>query len=194
MKRWGRWLGMGIPAAALLAVSANLLTARDPAYRLASWVALGRYGRHDAAIRQAALRYAVEADLLKALAWQASRFEAKKTGAAGERGLLQIAEPLAREWAAAERIETFMFTDLFDVDTNLRIGAWALRRALAHGWNLDAPETCALVEFRVGRAQAQTWAQGTNSSREFLANADASTRAFVREVIARRDYYKAQGW
>lgn len=193
MKRWRRWLLLGLPTMVAAAAGAAILAAPDPSYRLASWMALGRYHAHDNTIRRIAQHSGLDPLLLKAIAWQASAFDAKKaTGT--RRGLLQINETQAREWAAAERIETFMFTDLFDADTNLRAGAWTLQRALKDGAEFDHPEQYALVVFKAGRLQARAWSNGTTSASELLAHADPDTRAFVAAVESRRSFYRSNGW
>jgi len=191
MKRW--WLIFGLPAVIIAAAGAAILAAPDPSYRLANWMALGRYRAHDDTIRRVAQSSGLDPSLLKAIAWQASAFDAKKT-TAHARGLLQINESQAREWAAAERIETFMFTDLFDADTNLRVAAWILTRALKDGADFDYPEQYALVVFKTGRLQTRAWSKGTASVSGLLAHADPDTRAFVAAVESRRAIYRSHGW
>ncbi len=194
MRRRGWWLVAGLLAVVLLVAGLGIWTAPDPSYRLAQWMALGRYGSHDETLRRVGAASGVDPLLLKALAWRQSAFEAKKMGAEGGRGLLQISEAQSREWAAAERIETFMFTDLFDVETNLRVGAWVLARASAEAKEFDSPETYALVEFKAGREKAREWAKGVHTAVELLERADAATREFVQAVIGRREFYRAHGW
>ncbi len=194
MRRWARWLVLGLPALGLAGAGVAIFAAPDPSYRLATWMALGRYASHDDTLRRVSAAARVDPLLLKAMAWKQSAFDAGKLGAEGRRGLLQISEAQGRAWAAAERVETFMFTDLFDADTNLRTGAWVLARATAFGKDFDSPEQYALVEFKAGRERAAEWGKGSSKTAELLRHADDETRGFVQAVMSRRDFYRANGW
>jgi soluble lytic murein transglycosylase len=176
-----------------LAMAVALAIAPDPTYRLRGWLARGRYTRHDPVIAGAAAEAKVDPLLLKAIAWRESEFNAGKIEG-DRRGLLQISEPAALAWAAAGRVESFMFTDLFDPQTNLRAGAWLLSRAREHWKSSDAPDPFALVEFKAGRAQTEHWAGPRPTAASLLAAADAPTRDFVQAVLQRRDFYAAHGW
>ena len=143
---------------------------------------MGRYRAYHPALLAVGMKSKVDLLLLKALAWKESEFDAQKVGPGEGRGLLQVKAPMARDWAAAEHIETMMLTDLFDARTNLEIGAWALARALERWKAKDQPEAWALAEFKLGRERAEGW-QG-----------DSATRDFVDEVLRRRDFYQRYGW
>jgi soluble lytic murein transglycosylase len=67
--------------------------------------------------------------LVKAVVWRESRFDPRKYGSAGERGLMQVSEKAADEWARENKIDTFRAEQLFDPKTNLEAGTWYLCRA-----------------------------------------------------------------
>jgi soluble lytic murein transglycosylase len=67
--------------------------------------------------------------LVKAVVWRESRFDPRKCGSAGERGLMQVSEKAADEWARENKIDTFRAEQLFDPKTNLEAGTWYLCRA-----------------------------------------------------------------
>ena len=117
--------------AALTAAGLTLCTSSDPICKLQSWLALGRYSAHDALISAAAKKRGLDPLLVKAMVWRESAFDPTKIGTSGERGLMQVGEAAAQDWAKAEKIETFVKTDLFDAKTNLDVGTWYLKQALA---------------------------------------------------------------
>ena len=45
--------------------------------------------------------------LVKAIVWRQSRFDPKSSEPAGERGLMQVSETAAGEWATEKRIDNF---------------------------------------------------------------------------------------
>ena len=66
-----------------------------------------RERRYDPLILAASQRYGVDPALVKAVIWRESRFKAGARGRVGEIGLMQIREPAAYEWAAAENKPNF---------------------------------------------------------------------------------------
>ena len=137
----------------------------------------------------------MDALLVKAVVWRESRFEKNKVGGAGERGLMQVGERAARDWAAAQRIETFMFTDLFDARTNLQAGTWYLARALENWRDRDDPLPFALAEYNAGRSRVQQWAGDRATAAEMLRACDVpGTRRYVDDIVRRFRSYREHGW
>lgn len=178
--------------AALAAVALFALLADDASYRLGEWTSFGRYDSYDDAIASAAARHGVDPLLVKAVIWQESRFHADKLGSRGERGLMQVTEPAAQDWVAAENIETFSPADLLDPGTNIEVGTWYLAKALKHWSSQEDPLPFALGEYNAGRSRVKRWSGGGQMSAEELSNAMdiASTRAYVAAVRKRYEYYK----
>src|ERR1051325_9737311 len=87
----------------LLALGAGFaylaLRSGDPLYTLYEWISPARFQQHDALIRTVAAEHQVDPMLVKAVVWRESRFDAQKFGTAGERGLMQVSEKAASEWA-----------------------------------------------------------------------------------------------
>jgi soluble lytic murein transglycosylase len=136
--------------------------------------------------------------LLKALVWRESRFDPRKHGNAGERGLMQVSEKAANEWARENKIDKFRGEELFDPKTNLEAGAWYLRRAFEHWESQSDPLPFALAEYNAGASRAQRWAGGDESvavsAADFLRNIDfPGTRKYVESVIDRYEFYKRRG-
>jgi soluble lytic murein transglycosylase len=136
--------------------------------------------------------------LVKAVVWRESRFDPQKLGSAGERGLMQVSEIAAREWAKETKIENFQVEELFDPKTNLAAGTWYLRRAIAHWSQMSDPIPFALAEYNAGASRAQRWAGGGGASpispREFQRNIDfPGTRQYVQSIIERYHFYQRRG-
>src|ERR1700719_223424 len=95
----------------LLALSAGFtyLAARsgDPAYTLYEWISPARFHQYDGLIRSVAVEHHLDPLLVKAVVWRESRFDPQKYGTAGERGLMQVTEKAANEWARENKMENF---------------------------------------------------------------------------------------
>lgn len=171
----------------------------DAEYRAQEIVFAQRYGKYDPLIIQASLRYGVPPELIKAVIWRESRFQPEKVGTQGERGLMQIMEPAASEWAKAEKIETFAPTDLFDPKTNIEAGTWYLAKALSHWSTKDNAIPFALAEYNAGRSRVQRWVR--DSGRGLQAGAEDMqlamdfplTKSYISSIVARYDAYKKRG-
>jgi peptidoglycan lytic transglycosylase len=176
-----------------------ILTSEDPRYLLRETIFFWRYDRYDDLIRQASERYSVAPELIKAVIWRESQFQPRKVGSQGERGLMQITEKAAVDWARAEKIQTFVPTDLFDPKVNIEAGTWYLGRALKRWSSKDDPVPFALAEYNAGLTRVQRWVQGsgrgeTAGAGDLQAVMDfPSTKNYIAAISARYDYYKRRG-
>jgi soluble lytic murein transglycosylase len=186
---------------ALLATAAGLAwlstKSGDPAYTLHEWINPGRFQQHDALIRSVAAEHHLDPMLVKAVVWRESRFDAQKFGNAGERGLMQVSEKAAQEWARENHVENFRVEELFDPKINLEAGTWYLRRAVEHWGNQADPIPFALAEYNAGASRAQRWADGADAvipPDTFRANIDfPGTRKYVDSIMSRLEFYKRRG-
>ncbi|HYR57062.1 MAG TPA: lytic transglycosylase domain-containing protein [Chthoniobacteraceae bacterium] len=188
-----------IALAAFAAASLLLWRSPDPLYTLDSWRAAGRFSDYDPLITDIAHKHGVDPMLLKAVIWRESAFHPDMVGTHGERGLMQVGEGAAHDWAAAEKIETFVPTDLFDAKTNLEVGAWYLKQALTH-WKARAdPVPFALAEYNAGRTRVERWIAATElgdaaTADDLIAAIEfPSTRRYVQEIVRRYRYYQGRG-
>ena len=169
----------------------------DPLYSLYEWISPQRFKQYDGTIRSVAEEQHLDPMLVKAVAWRESRLDPQKYGSAGERGLMQVSERAANEWARENKIDNFRVEDLFDPTTNLRAGAWYLRRAFEHWASQPDPLPFALAEYNAGASRAQRWAGGNDapiSSSDFLRNINfPNTRKYIDQVINRYQFYKERG-
>jgi soluble lytic murein transglycosylase len=178
-------------------VGIGLLALRsgDPFYTLYEWLSPARFQQYDQLIRAAAAANNLDPMLVKAVVWRESRFDPQKLGSAGERGLMQVSEIAAREWAKEKRLENFQAEELFDPKTNLDAGTWYLRRAISHWKQAPDPVPFALAEYNAGASRAQRWAGGEGakpiSAREFQRNIDfPGTRQYVASILERYRFYQ----
>jgi soluble lytic murein transglycosylase len=170
----------------------------DPFYTLYEWLSPARFQQYDQLIHAVAAANDLDPMLVKAVIWRESRFDPKKLGVAGERGLMQVSEIAAREWAKENRIENFRVEELFGPKTNLEAGAWYLHRAMLHWKKAHDPTPFALAEYNAGASRAQRWVGGDGShsisAREFQRNIDfPGTKKYVESIIERYRFYKRRG-
>ncbi len=199
MLRFLRTLVIVVGLGACAAASLVLWLSPDPFYEAAEWVAGPRYWSFDGLMRQAAAKRGLDPMLVKAIAWRESSFHPEKVGQAGERGLLQVTEGAALDWARAEHIETFAPADLFDPKTNLDAGTWYLSKAMERWKSKENPLPFALAEYNAGRKRVDRWTGATNmgtkaTGEDLLEAIDfPTTRRYVDDILARYRFYQDRG-
>jgi soluble lytic murein transglycosylase len=183
----------------LLAVAAAFvylaIKSGDPVYAVYEWMSPARFHQYDRLIRTVALEHHLDPMLVKAVVWRESRFDPKKYGTHGERGLMQVSERAANEWARENKIAGFNPDKLFEPKTNLEAGTWYLHRAMEHWDHQSDPIPFALAEYNAGASRAQRWSGGNGvadvSERQFLQNIDfPATRRYVESIIDRYKFYQ----
>jgi soluble lytic murein transglycosylase len=190
---------LALSAVLAAALCVYIMTSEDPAYLLRETIFSWRYKRYDDLIRQASERYGVAPELIKAVIWRESQFRPEKVGSQGERGLMQITENAATDWARAEKIQTFVATDLFDPKVNIEAGTWYLNRALTHWSAKDNPVPFALAEYNAGRTRVRRWVQDsgmgdTAGAGDLQAAMDfPTTKSYITAIVARYDFYRRRG-
>ena len=181
--------------AANVALAMVLWRSPDLAYRTHELLAMGRYHEYDDLIVKAARKHGLDPLLVKAVVWRESRFRPEKVGAAGERGLMQVGEAAARDWATAHKIEVFVYADLFDAKTNLDAGCWYLSRAMEYWKERDFPVYFALAEYNAGRSRVEKWAGNSGSAALMIKAASrAGTRGYVDDIDRRFRLYRDYRW
>jgi soluble lytic murein transglycosylase len=183
-----------------LAVGFGYLAVRsgDPIYTFYEWMSPARFQRYDQLIRSVAIAHRLDPMLVKAVVWRESRFDPKKYGSARERGLMQVSERAANEWARENKVANFNVGQLFDPKTNLEAGTWYLRRAFEHWKTQSDPMPFALAEYNAGASRAQRWSGGDGvpavPPQTFLRNINfPGTRKYVDSVIERYEFYQRRG-
>jgi len=170
----------------------------DPLYAFYEWMSPARFHQYDRLIRSVALENHLDPMLVKAVVWRESRFDPKKRGSHGERGLMQVTERAANEWARENKIAGFNADQLFDPKTNLKAGSWYLHRAMEHWTHQSDPIPFGLAEYNAGASRVQRWSGGNGlaeiSEHQFLQKIDfPATRRYVESIIGRYNFYKRRG-
>lgn len=184
--------------AILAAMAAVALRSGDALYSTYEWISPARFHQFDGLIRNVARAHQLDPMLVKAVVWRESRFDPQKVGSAGERGLMQVSERAAHEWAREQQPAGFKADDLLDPKTNLEAGSWYLRRALQHWEQQQTPVAFALAEYNAGASRAQRWANkdptAPISEKTFRANIDfPGTRKYVESILERYRFYQRRG-
>jgi len=169
----------------------------DPIYTVYEWMSPARFQQYDRLIRAVALEHQLDPMLVKAVVWRESRFDPAKYGTHGERGLMQVTEKAANEWARENKVADFHVDQLFDPKTNLEAGTWYLHRAVERWKQEPDPVPFALAEYNAGPSRAQRWSRSgvtDTSMRTFLKNIDfPATRKYVESIIDRYKFYQKRG-
>ncbi|MBE6357462.1 MAG: lytic transglycosylase domain-containing protein [Lentisphaerae bacterium] len=141
-----------------------------------------------AEIREAAEKYQLPPELVKALIRKESRFNPKTRGKAGEIGLMQILPKGAvAEWARLHKCKAPSEKELFEVKTNLDIGCWYLARAIKRWQDYRFGLELALADYNAGTKHAARW-KPEKTNGEVLNRIDfPMTRKYVTDIMG---YYR----
>lgn len=174
----------------------------DPVYVLRELKNWSDYRKFDALIVKVAREYNLDPRLVKAIVWRESRFQADMIGRNGERGLMQVSEIAAHDWAAAKGIDNFRPEQLLIPETNLEVGTWYLNKAFRRWNNQSNAVPFALAEYNAGRTRADRWYKAAAQRRNgqpvdaetFQQSIEfPSTARYVRAILARYDFYRRRG-
>jgi len=185
--------------AALVGGGIFIFGSPDSLYALQEIIGYPRYHRYDPLIRQIGTKYGVDPMLIKAVVWRESTFRPNKVGKNGERGLMQVTDAAAKDWARQNKRPTFVPTDLFSPQVNIEAGTWYLKKALQRYAGKDDPITFALAEYNAGKRRVDKWVGDTNQGAGATAGdlrdsiSFPGTRGYVDAIIERYHFYQHQG-
>lgn len=141
--------------------------------------------RHEDVIRQQADEKGVDAALIAAVIYSESKFR-DQTSSAGARGLMQITPEAADTIAQNSNATSFELEDLGDPEINIRYGTFLLAELLDR---YDGDEAAALAAYNAGPGNADKWG---GSELTVAAIPFPETRAYVEEVLEKRDEYRQE--
>jgi soluble lytic murein transglycosylase len=199
--RWLIKLALVLFLSAVAAVGYLVLRTKDPLYVVRELKNWSDYKQYDSLITQVANEHLLDPRLVKAVVWRESQFQADMIGRNSERGLMQVSEIAAREWARSNSVPNFEPNQLFNPEVNLEIGCWYLSKALQR-WNSQMePVPFALAEYNAGKSRVDRWIRVALQRNKQPLSAEAfedsidfpSTAHYVRTILARYDYYKRRG-
>jgi soluble lytic murein transglycosylase len=183
------------------AVAFLVVRSKDPVYVLRELKNWTDYRRYDSLIVRISAAHRVDPRLVKAVIWRESRFQSDMQGRNGERGLMQVSEIAAREWASANNVPHFEPAQLLDPATNIQVGTWYLSKALQRWNNQHDAVPFALAEYNAGRSRVDRWIRTAMQKRNGPVEAETfqasisfpSTARYVRTILARYDFYRRRG-
>lgn len=123
--------------------------------------------------------YRLEPDLLAAVIYQESKFDASARSSSGAVGLMQLLPGTAKGIALRTGGHAFEVDDLLDPEINIRYGSWYLRHLLDKYGN----ERDALAAYNAGQANVDRWRAAGKGI------AFAETRHYVQRVERLRLIY-----
>jgi soluble lytic murein transglycosylase len=184
------------------AVAYLALRSQDPVYVLRELKDWRDYRRFDSLIVKVGREYDLDPRLIKAVVWRESRFQADMIGRNGERGLMQVSEVAARDWAAAKGLPALRPEQMLAPELNLEVGTWYLRKAVQRWNGEDYAVPFGLAEYNAGKSRVDRWVRtallkGNGhpvTAQSFQDSIDfPSTARYVRTILARYDFYKRRG-
>jgi soluble lytic murein transglycosylase len=137
---------------------------------------------YDPLIVSIARNEGVDPFLVRALIWRESKFDPLIHGLADEHGLMQVRPDVGQMWAKANKVDNYTDDNLYDPETNIRVGTWYLDRAIKHWTQTDDPVTFALKWVDPVAPLSHT---------AFLDRITfPSTRKYVEVIEEKRDQYR----
>ena len=127
-----------------------------------------------------ARNYRLEPELLAAVIYQESRFDARARSRSGAIGLMQLLPGTAQGIADRTGGSRFHVDDLYDPELNVRYGSWYLRHLL----DKYDDEATALAAYNAGQTNVDRW-RAEGSPVRF-----AETRHYVRRVQELKGLYR----
>jgi soluble lytic murein transglycosylase len=141
--------------------------------------------QHEDIIRQQAREKNLDPALVAAVIYAESRFRDQESNA-GAIGLMQITPKTARYIERLSGGTTFVTSDLANPQINISYGCYYLRHLLdRYGQN----EIAALAAYNAGAGNADAWG-GSELTLESIRFPE--TRAYVEEVMSKRDEYASK--
>ncbi len=185
-KSRGRLLRIG--AAALLVVLAAVIWNWDAIPDPENWFVDDT--KYHAEIVAAARRHGLDPELVRALIFRESRFNARARGSAGEIGLMQVLPSgAAAEWARVAKRARPSGRELFGVELNLEIGCWYLARAIRRWSGYDHGLELALGQYNAGERRAKAWAPPRHDGEVLPRVTIAGTRRYISNIMKRYRKY-----
>jgi soluble lytic murein transglycosylase len=136
---------------------------------------------YESIVRGHARNYELEPELLAAVIYQESKFDADARSDAGAVGLMQLQPETAKGIAIRTGGSRFRVDDLTNPEINVRYGSWYLRHLLQ---KYD-DEELALAAFNAGQGNVDRWREQGEGI------AFAETRAYVARVAELKRIYRA---
>jgi soluble lytic murein transglycosylase len=136
--------------------------------------------------------YSIDPFLVLSLIREESRFDQEALSSAGAMGLMQLMPDTARRLSRRIKIMLEDTESIYDIDTNIRIGAYYLSNLISEFKSVSA----ALAAYNAGESRVRKWLKNGNyeSKDEFIEDIPyRETRRYVKRIIETYSIYKSAG-
>lgn len=138
------------------------------------------------AIVSSARANGLDPDLVAAVTLQESAFNPLAVSSAGARGLMQLLPDVAAELARRAGLRDFKADDLFDPETNLRLGCAHLSDYVRRLGSVPR----ALAAYNGGPSRVERWTIPKDDDERFVERIPIpETRIYVKRVLANAHFY-----
>ena len=124
----------------------------------------------------------LSAELVAAVVWTESKFDASAVSGKGACGLMQLM-PSTAEWCAAKKGIDYSDEMLFDPKYNIELGTFYLKYLM----NKFGDETLAVAAYNAGEGNVTNWIKQNLEEIPFL-----ETDMYVKRVMSAKNVYKAR--
>lgn len=141
-------------------------------------------------IKQEAARNNLDPNLIAAIIKTESNFSTGAESRVGARGIMQIM-PETGSWAAEKMdLDGFHPDDLYDAETNIRIGCWYVKNL---NQEFNGNKILVVAAYNGGRGNVKSWLQNKSWTGEHT-DVDQipfpETRSYVKKVLKNYDWYR----
>lgn len=148
--------------------------------------------KYNALIIKYARQYSVDPNLIKAVIWRESGFDARTEGSKGEIGLMQIIPSASvRDWAIYNKRPVPPNGLLFSPDINIDVGTWYLARCTNHWIKYKNRTALVLAEYNAGYTNAKKWAPNDLRDEVIDRITFSSTKDYVIDILDQYEEYKS---
>ena len=145
--------------------------------------------RYEELIADYSAEYGVDEYLVMSMINAESRYDKDAVSSQGAKGLMQITEPTA-EWIAQKMGDKdFDVEDLYDPETNIRMGIWYIDNLL----EAFGDDTLALAAYNAGRGNVSAWLKDKTLSQDGTSLDKipfGETESYVKKVLNDIKIYK----
>jgi soluble lytic murein transglycosylase len=151
----------------------------------AAWV--NRRHAIDEMIVQYSKPHGLDPRFVACVAWRESRFKADARSSADAIGVMQISKEVGMDWARAHKVRSHMQDDLYDPDTNIRVGTWNLARLNKRWSEKQDPLPYVLASYVAGPVHAARWDKAAGGDEDkFLENVTFPVaRQYIEDILKR---------
>ncbi len=143
--------------------------------------------KHFDLIKKYAKEYGLKPEFVCAVIYTESKFRQEAESPKGASGLMQITEPTAIWLADKMGFTNFDYAEIFDPETNIRIGCYNLNRLLN---KYDGDETLSLAAYNAGEGSVRKWLGNEKYSQDGKTLSEIPYKETREYVVRVKNYTK----